>query len=60
MDDPRCCGSGACIINPSGSCWCGQKWDDHTMCLPDIGRGGRNESDDALPKIKGKPEVAKE
>ncbi len=26
MDDKRCCGSGACIINAQGVCWCGQKW----------------------------------
>jgi hypothetical protein len=29
------------------------------MCFPDLGKGGRNEPDDALPKIEGKPEVAK-
>ena len=27
MNDTRCCGSGACIINADGICWCGQKWD---------------------------------
>lgn len=27
MEDKRCCGSGACIINAEGLCWCGQKWD---------------------------------
>ena len=26
-DDPRCCGSGTCIIDPEGRCWCGQQWD---------------------------------
>jgi len=25
-DDPRCCGSGSCIIDPEGRCWCGQQW----------------------------------
>ena len=25
-DDPRCCGSGVCIIDPEGRCWCGQQW----------------------------------
>ena len=25
-DDPRCCGSGTCIIDPEGRCWCGQQW----------------------------------
>jgi hypothetical protein len=27
MQDTRCCGSGACIVNADGLCWCGQKWD---------------------------------
>lgn len=31
-DDPRCCGSGACIVDPSGRCWCGQQWDGEKMC----------------------------
>ncbi len=26
-DDPRCCGSGNCIIDPDGRCWCGRQWD---------------------------------
>jgi hypothetical protein len=26
-DDPRCCGSGTCIIDAEGRCWCGQRWD---------------------------------
>ena len=25
-DDPRCCGSGICIIDAEGSCWFGQQW----------------------------------
>lgn len=25
--DKRCCGSGVCIINDVGECWCGQVWD---------------------------------
>ncbi|MDP3620486.1 MAG: hypothetical protein Q8R65_01015 [Polynucleobacter sp.] len=33
MSDPdkRCCGSGVCIINAEGECWCGQKWDGSKM-----------------------------
>lgn len=31
-DDPRCCGSGTCIIDAQGRCWCGQQWDGQTMC----------------------------
>jgi hypothetical protein len=30
-EDPRCCGSGPCIIDSEGRCWCGQKWDGQTM-----------------------------
>ncbi len=26
-EDPRCCGSGTCIITEDGVCWCGQQWD---------------------------------
>lgn len=33
-DDERCCGSGACIINDQGYCWCGQRWDGGKMCYP--------------------------
>lgn len=32
-EDPRCCGSGTCIIDPTGRCWCGQKWDGEKMCF---------------------------
>ena len=35
-DDPRCCGSGACIINDDGECWCGQRWDGEKMCFPKL------------------------
>lgn len=34
--DPRCCGSGTCIINDEGECWCGQKWDGEKMCMPEL------------------------
>ena len=30
-EDPRCCGSGTCIINAEGHCWCGQQWDGQRM-----------------------------
>jgi hypothetical protein len=33
-EDPRCCGSGTCIIDPDGRCWCGQQWDGQKMCSP--------------------------
>ena len=31
MEDKRCCGSGTCIINAEGICWCGQQWDGDMM-----------------------------
>jgi hypothetical protein len=31
-DDPRCCGSGTCIIDAEGRCWCGQQWNGQKMC----------------------------
>lgn len=33
-EDQRCCGSGTCMINAEGICWCGQKWDGEKMCAP--------------------------
>ena len=30
-DDQRCCGSGTCIINSEGRCWCGQQWNGEAM-----------------------------
>ena len=32
IEDPRCCGTGTCIIDPEGRCWCGQQWDGEKMC----------------------------
>jgi len=32
--DKRCCGSGVCIINEVGECWCGQVWDGEKMTMP--------------------------
>jgi hypothetical protein len=34
-DDLRCCGTGTCIINAEGQCWCGQRWDGEKMCFPE-------------------------
>ena len=25
-EDERCCGTGHCMINADGQCWCGQQW----------------------------------
>ncbi len=30
-DDLRCCGTGTCLINAEGLCWCGQQWDGEKM-----------------------------
>ncbi len=33
VDDERCCGTGTCLINAEGQCWCGQRWDGQKMCF---------------------------
>jgi hypothetical protein len=35
-EDSRCCGTGTCIIDPEGFCWCGQKWDGEKMAMPKL------------------------
>ena len=35
-EDPRCCGSGTCIIDTDSRCWCGQRWDGQKMCHPPL------------------------
>jgi hypothetical protein len=35
-EDPRCCGTGTCIIDPEGRCWCGQVWDGEKMAMPKL------------------------
>ena len=35
-EDPRCCGSGTCIIDSEGRCWCGQQWNGTAMCHPPL------------------------
>jgi len=34
QNDERCCGTGTCIIDTQGACWCGQVWDGEKMCRP--------------------------
>jgi hypothetical protein len=51
-EDPRCCGTGTCIINEDGLCWCGQKWDGEKMCFPkldDTISSGSQASDQTKP-----------
>jgi hypothetical protein len=47
--DPRCCGSGTCIIDTEGRCWCGQTWDGQKMCHPPL----------SLPEVPGRAASAK-
>jgi hypothetical protein len=35
-EDARCCGSGTCIIDADGRCWCGQQWDGEKMAAPPL------------------------
>jgi hypothetical protein len=35
-EDARCCGSGTCIIDADGRCWCGQQWDGQKMSTPPL------------------------
>lgn len=55
MEDERCCGSGTCIINSEGSCWCGQQWNGSRMCFPDTA-GDMNDSDNSV-EGSGSPPV---
>lgn len=34
MSDARCCGTGSCVINDTGECWCGQVWNGQEMAPP--------------------------
>jgi hypothetical protein len=34
QDEERCCGTGTCIVDTQGLCWCGQQWDGVKMCRP--------------------------
>ena len=43
MEDPRCCGTGTCIINADGECWCGQKWNGTQMSFPETLHGKTND-----------------
>lgn len=40
-DDPRCCGTGTCIINDEGVCWCGQRWDGEKMGFEAASQAGK-------------------
>lgn len=46
-EDERCCGTGTCIVDADGRCWCGQQWDGQTMCHPPTDKA------DAAPSAEG-------
>ena len=52
VEDERCCGTGTCLINAQGFCWCGQQWDGQTMCRP-----GSVAQVDAAPDAIQPPEL---
>ena len=54
MEDTRCCGTGTCIINAEGYCWCGQRWDGTRMCFPqDANSHPSNDKDQAATGAAG-------
>jgi len=36
MEDTRCCGTGTCIIDTDGECWCGQRWNGTEMSYSNL------------------------
>ena len=44
-EDTRCCGTGTCLIDAQGRCWCGQLWDGEQMCRPAL----KNKGPDPAP-----------
>ena len=56
MEDTRCCGTGTCIINAEGFCWCGQRWDGTKMCFPEKPKApAENPSGSPEPENKTAP-----
>ena len=57
VDDERCCGTGTCLINAEGQCWCGQRWDGQKMCfapqavLQEATSGGQSAASLAQPAM---------
>jgi hypothetical protein len=54
-EDPRCCGSGTCIIDTEGRCWCGQQWDGEKMAAPARNAAGGPEVQAVDPDIESHP-----
>ena len=54
--DKRCCGSGVCIINDAGECWCGQVWDGEKMSAPSLSMPSIPDKNQDQDSEKLKPE----
>ena len=54
--DTRCCGSGTCIIDDQGRCWCGQQWDGEKMVRPGLPPSPGEDGPCAPPAVD--PDVA--
>ncbi|RFO95907.1 hypothetical protein DIC66_15845 [Rhodoferax lacus] len=54
-DDERCCGTGTCIIDAQGLCWCGQVWDGEKMCRPTSSAGASPAEEPAPSGTDGNP-----
>lgn len=50
-DDARCCGTGTCLINAEGLCWCGQRWDGEKMCFEEKHNSAESLTSDATPMV---------
>ena len=48
-EDLRCCGTGTCLINAEGRCWCGQQWDGEKMCFAGKVNSAESANLDATP-----------
>jgi hypothetical protein len=55
--DKRCCGSGVCIINDAGECWCGQVWDGEKMAAPSLNTKPELSQGESSSADKTKPEL---
>ena len=54
-EDSRCCGSGTCIIDTDGRCWCGQQWDGQKMCRVPLSPAPASASDRVVPTAQNEP-----
>ena len=51
-EDLRCCGSGTCIIDAEGRCWCGQQWDGQKMCRRPLATAEDHAGSDPSPSAR--------